>query len=81
MTRKIHNKTKVSRTESTKEPRQPSRLEKNKNTHPACPTTHGPTRDVSGISVQRGGVLPCSGFRWRSRAHFDACPTRACFGR
>jgi hypothetical protein len=50
MTRKIHKRSKVSRTESTNEPRQPSRLEKKRNTHPGCPTGHGPTRGVSGVS-------------------------------
>jgi hypothetical protein len=50
MTRKIHKRSKVSRTESTNEPRQPSRLEKKRNTHAGCPTGHGPTRGVSGVS-------------------------------
>src|SRR3954454_20115998 len=50
MTRKIHKRSKVSRTESTNEPRQPSRLEKKRNTHAGCPTGHRPTRDVSGVS-------------------------------
>src|SRR4051795_12817051 len=50
MTRKIHKRSKVSRTESTNEPRQPSRLEKKRNTHAGCPTGHGPTRGVSGAS-------------------------------
>ena len=50
MTRKIHKRSKVSRTESTNEPRQPSRLEKKRNTHAGCPTVHGPTRGVSGVS-------------------------------
>ena len=50
MTRKIHKRSKVSRTESTNEPRQPSRLEKKRNTHAGCPTCHGPTRGVSGVS-------------------------------
>ena len=50
MTRKIHKRSKVSRTESTNEPRQPSRLEKKRNTHAGCPAGHGPTRGVSGVS-------------------------------
>jgi hypothetical protein len=41
MTRKIHRRSNVSRTESTNEPRQPSRLEKKRNTHAGCPTGHG----------------------------------------
>jgi hypothetical protein len=50
MTRKIHKRSSVSRTESTNEPRQPRRLEKKRNTHAGCPTGHGPTRGVSGVS-------------------------------
>ena len=50
MRRKIHKRSNVSRTESTNEPRQPSRLEKKRNTHAGCPTGHGPTRGVSGVS-------------------------------
>jgi hypothetical protein len=50
MTRKIHKRSKVSRTESTNEPRQPSRLEKKRNTHAGCPAGHGSTRGVSGVS-------------------------------
>jgi hypothetical protein len=50
MRRKIHKRSKVSRTESTNELRQPSRLEKKRNTHAGCPTGHGPTRGVSGVS-------------------------------
>src|SRR6476659_6763637 len=50
MTRKIHRRSNVSRTESTNEPRQPSRLEKKRNTHAGCPAGHGPTRGVSGVS-------------------------------
>jgi hypothetical protein len=41
MTRKIHRRSNVSRTESTNEPRQPSRLEKKRNNHAGCPTGHG----------------------------------------
>jgi len=50
MTRKIHKRSKVSRTESTNEPRQPSLLEKKRNTHAGCPTGRRPTRGVSGVS-------------------------------
>ena len=55
MTRKIHKRSKVSRTESTNEPRQPSRLEKKRNTHAGCPTGHGQTRGVSGVSGSTTG--------------------------
>ena len=50
MRRKIHKRSRVSRTESTNDPRQPSRLEKKRNTHAGCPTGHGPTRGVSDVS-------------------------------
>jgi hypothetical protein len=56
MTRKIHKRSKVSRTESTNEPRQPSRLEKKRNTH-AVPTDPQPPVGAPTASVSRPGVI------------------------
>ena len=72
MTRKIHKRSKVSRTESTNEPRQPSRLEKKRNTHAGCPTGHGPTRGVSGVS---GSTTPSSCCRRPASSSSPPCTT------
>ena len=60
MRRKIHKRSNVSRTESTNEPRQPSRLEKKKNTHAGCPAGAPPdTRCVRCLRLD--GALPHPG--------------------
>jgi hypothetical protein len=71
MTSKTSRSSRVSSAETASEPRQPSRLEKRKNTDAGCPAGAVPNR---GVTLRGGGHghVTWSGDRWRASRHLPS---------